>query len=125
MASFYLDNDLARELATRLRNGGHDVTTVRALGLGRAGDDEHFLRAAQDGRVLVTHNGQDFILRHNAWCRWTASWGVAARHAGVLVLPQVLPAISESAILTLLNSGHPLANRLYEWIRGRGWAESP
>ena len=66
MAYFYLDNDVARECADDLRAYGHDVITTRELSRARATDDEQLLFAAQQGRILFTHNWRDFLLLHDA-----------------------------------------------------------
>ena len=61
---------------------------ARVLGREGSTDDEQLLVASQDGRILVTHSEQDFILLHYTWQRWAAAWGVTAQHAGILIVPQ-------------------------------------
>lgn len=88
MVAFYLDSDVGHELEALLEAHGEDVTTAARQGLRSAADDEHLLRAAEQGRLLVTHNRRDFILLHQAWLRWSSAWGVERYHAGVLIIPQ-------------------------------------
>jgi len=77
VASFYVDHDVSQHTARELRDAGHSVVTVRDLGLTPAGDDGHLLRAAQNGRILITHNASDFQLLHDAGRRWARVGGSA------------------------------------------------
>lgn len=81
MAAFYLDHNVAVQVAHMLRAAGHDIVTARDLGLDHASDDEHLLTAAQQVRILVSHNRADFVLLHTAWQRWTAAWQAGQRKA--------------------------------------------
>src|SRR3712207_6871909 len=47
---------------TLFRSLGHDVVTSRDLGMDGQDDDLHLLAAANDKRILVTHNGRDFVV---------------------------------------------------------------
>ncbi len=122
MASFYLDNDIARECADELRAHGHDVIMTRELGRARATDDEQLLFAAQQGRILVTHNWRDFLLLHYAWCRWPLAWDPAVvlpPHAGILVIPQppdLLPREAAEVVHHYVQSNAPLANEYAMWV---------
>ncbi len=71
MAEFYLDHNVARELAEHLCHAGHAARTARDLGTERASDDAHLSLAARSGWILVTHNAKDFVLLHAAWHRWS------------------------------------------------------
>jgi len=88
VASLYLDHNVRRETANRLRAEGHDVLRTRELRAERANDDEQLLIAAERGRILLSHNRKGFELLHDAWQRWSAVWGVVAVPAGILVIPQ-------------------------------------
>jgi hypothetical protein len=101
------------------------VVTARELGLEDADDDVHLLVALQDGRILVTHNGDDFILLHRAWRRWTQFWRVSQPHAGILIIPQA-PHLSPTRAtdeLDRIQARAVLANELYEyeWRTSRDW----
>jgi uncharacterized protein with PIN domain len=87
VARLYLDSDVSRWLALPLRATGHDAITAHAVGLRNAADEEQLLFAAQEARVLLTHNRDDFAMLHRAWLAWPAALRVAApAHSGVLVL---------------------------------------
>ena len=124
MARFYLDHDVSRWLAPRLRAAGHDALTARDAGLEQAGDDEQLLTAAQQGRILLIHNRRHYALLHDAWRRWPAAWRVAAPpHAGILVLDSGDEAALAAAVDTLLTATPPvpLTNTLYWWRSPGGW----
>lgn len=135
MASVYIDNDVAADIARLLQGAGHQAVTAGAIGLTRATDAAQLLTAAQRGWTFVTHNAKDFVLLHDGWCRWSDAWGVAAKHAGILVLPQATAAerarrrldVVELAqlLIDLFATGAPGANELWLWRRGRGWVLEP
>ena len=121
----------------RLRAESHDVLTARQAGRAAASDAEQLLWASDEGRTLVTHNEDDFELLHDAWARWSSAWGVDARHAGIIVIPQarhVPVARMATDLAHLFQSGVMLTNALYRrrigggrtgwerWRPGVGWA---
>jgi hypothetical protein len=124
VARLYLDSDVSRWLAPLLRAAGHDATTAHAEGRRGASDDEQLLFAAQEGRVLLTHNRADFVLLHGAWRRWPAAWGVAApAHPGILVLDH-RPEAELVGVVDAFVGGTPpapLVGALYWWRGGSGW----
>jgi len=139
VAAFYTDHNVARAVAELLRVAGHVAVTARDLGLEEASDDEQLLTAAQHDRIFVTHNESDFILLHDAWQRWSATWGVPAQHAGILIIPQGrkygIDWDARQISQEILN-GHQicglLTNALLQrketgWSRrvGRGWQACP
>jgi hypothetical protein len=120
--TFYLDHNVALELAHHLRDAGHDARTARDLEMERAGDETHLSLAARSGWTLITHNAKDFTLLHAAWRRWSQEWGVTAHHAGILVLtPPVAPTQAAQEVLALLEAGEALEDALYKWRRHSGW----
>lgn len=126
MAVLYLDHNVAAELGDILRSLGHSVRTADELGLAAATDDEHLLLSSEQGWTFVTNNKKDFSLLHGAWKRWSAAWGVAPQHFGILVMPQegrgVLPRSQVAqAIHDRISSGAPLVNECYEWRPTTGW----
>ena len=132
MAAILLDHNVAHAIAPALRERGHDVVTARELGGVRASDDEHLLVAAQQGRVLVTCDVEDFVLLHGAWLRWFAAYPIdpTPTHAGILIIPQPdprrglwLPDHAAREIDAFLAQGRPLANRLFLWTTSRGWVQ--
>jgi predicted nuclease of predicted toxin-antitoxin system len=63
----YLDQDVPVQLAGMLRAQGVDVlTTLEAGALGQS-DDRQLADAVASGRVLVTHNRDDFEQRHTEY----------------------------------------------------------
>ncbi|MBI3976674.1 MAG: DUF5615 family PIN-like protein [Chloroflexi bacterium] len=126
MADFYVDHNVAREIAVRLQLAGHQARTAQDQGLERAGDDEPLFTAAQWGWILLTHNARDFHLLHDAWRRWSHGWQVSARHAGILILlPPISPMQAVETIAALLQSGQPLPNELHTWRPRQGWMRRP
>ncbi len=88
---FHIDKDVAAALKKRLDYQYADpdcAVTAAESGMHRASDGHHLLVAAQAGRILVTHNGKDFLAMQDAWMRWQQAWGIAGSHAGVLIIPQ-------------------------------------
>ena len=119
MAEFYTDHNVALSLVADLQTVGHTARAARDLGLAAVGDDEHLLRAAQEGWILVTHNQKHFHLLHNAWLRWTAAWQIAWRHSGILLVPHNVPSRDLAQHIHLLvPSGSSLAGQLHQWHSG-------
>jgi len=135
VADFYLDNDVTQRIAVLLQGAGHSVMAAGWIGLRAGSDAEQLLRAAEEGWILISHNREDYMLLHEAWLRWSRSWGVTAAHAGILVIPQPRDFPPDQATRELsrfVGSGRPLANELYRrpvgarprwerWRLGRGW----
>lgn len=126
MGSLHLDNDVAAELQVLLQRNGHDVTAAEPAGLAYAGDEEQLLFAAQNHRILVTHNTKDFVLLHRAWLRWTRAWEIPDQHSGILVIAQVKPrerSILAQAVMSLLSANSSRPNELWQWTFRRGWIQ--
>lgn len=130
LARLHLDENFSFDTTQRLRGYGHDCVTAFGLGLAGASDATHLLRAAQDNRVFITHNGDDFELLHEAWMQWFAAYGVqpAPSHAGILIVPQPnpklkfwLPDFAAHEIDSFLSQGLPLTNMVYKWTVSSGW----
>ena len=83
---FYLDEHLSETTAKLARGSGLDVVSVDGLGRKGWSDERHPAWAAQEGRVLVTHDAGDYIaLTH----RFESE---GSDHAGILCLPPSFPA---------------------------------
>ncbi len=136
MAALFLDNDVSVRLAVLLNSEGHDVTTARQERRRSASDAEQLLRASEQGRILVTHNTNDYVLLHDAWLLWSSAWGIEPHHAGILTIPQShhVPVDRMARdIDRLLQSGTTVVDRLYRrriggarvgwerWRIGVGW----
>ncbi|PSN08500.1 hypothetical protein C7293_30160 [filamentous cyanobacterium CCT1] len=111
-----LDEDSqAKHLVSLLKMAGHDVWTINEAGIGGALDDVVLDYAAQQGRVLLTRNCDDFLDLHQA----------TPTHAGILAVYQdAEPAKNmsyqaiEIAIGNLETSGVPITNQfivLNQW----------
>jgi predicted nuclease of predicted toxin-antitoxin system len=77
-----LDENVTWELATALRERGHDVLHVRDLGLLGADDETVFAAAIRDERTVLTRDVVDFI----ALARQYAEGG--EHHFGLIVTRQ-------------------------------------
>ena len=82
---FLLDEDVHPRMAEVARGLGIDVVSVHEIGRRMLSDTEQLELAAQDGRVMVTRNRDDFIQATVAFFRRRKP------HAGVLILPHTLP----------------------------------
>lgn len=122
MADFYIDNDVATQVANELRKLGHQAVATRNLQLSRSSDAEQLLTAATNRWILATHNKRDFILLQRAWRLWSQAWQVTPVHQGILILPQRQPAPVLARLLDLhVSSAEPLENMIYEYQGGKGW----
>ncbi len=105
----------AKALVALLRAAGHDVLTVSEAGLEAAGDDLVLDRAAETGRITLTHNCDHFRDMHRS----------GRYHAGIIaVYLSQYPAKNMGrddiirALTNLEASGVPIAGEfvaLNEW----------
>ena len=118
-AQFHLDQDVDKRLKEHLNvhYGDDEVAkTAAELGLHRSLDGHHLLAAAQAGRILVTHNGKDFITMQDAWVRWSGAWGVTPMHAGILIISQAwVPLVAAREISQFLGTRASLPNEIYAY----------
>jgi len=130
---YHLDQDISRAVAELLNAHYRDTDCAKRateLGLFRAYDGHHLLVAAQTGRILVTHNANDFITMHDAWLRWSTAWRVTPRpqHAGILVVPQSLrpPAAIVAAVVAFVGTRIALPNEIHAYDEDvRQWVQNP
>jgi len=121
----HLDQNVPRDVAMYLLQLGYAVFTAAALGMRKAEDAEHLLRAAQDGRVVITKD-KDYLVLQAAWHVWPPAWQVSPPpdHAGILLLyPHWSSRQAAHEVHRALHAGWPLPNRLYRWEEhgaGRG-----
>lgn len=98
---FLLDENLSDTVAVVARNLGLDVESVYGRQLANIDDERLLVRAAIDGRILVTRNRDHFL-------KLSREFTAADKpHAGVLVVPRSIP-------------GHrpePLAYALLGWAK--------
>src|SRR3569623_950161 len=76
LAGVYLDHNVSLDIVSPLRFAGHDVVTTRDLHFARQSDDKQLLTAVRAGRIVITHDRQDFTLLHDAWLTWPAAFAV-------------------------------------------------
>lgn len=74
---FYLDEQVARAVASGLGRRGVDALTVQEAGLLGAADAAHLARARSENRVVFTQD-TDFLRLHAG----------GAKHAGIVYAPQ-------------------------------------
>jgi predicted nuclease of predicted toxin-antitoxin system len=77
-----LDEDVRPKLVATLSERGFDVVSVHRVGPRNVDDALVLERAIALGRVLITHNTDDFRAVHSAFLR------EGRAHTGVLCLPQ-------------------------------------
>lgn len=125
MVAFYIDENVAVELATVLRRYGHSAATTgdeRRLG---ASDAHQLLYTAQRNWILLTHNRYDFHLLHTAWLLWGDAWRNSQRHAGILIIEQTrrFSSVDLAHLINdfVANPKHQLTDALYDWKPTRGW----
>jgi len=78
---FFTDEDVYGSVAAKLREKGFDsVSTPEANRLGES-DESQLAWAAQEGRVILTFNVEDFARLH-------VEWLTHSDHAGIIVSSQ-------------------------------------
>jgi predicted nuclease of predicted toxin-antitoxin system len=106
---FYLDANLSRRIAERLRQKGWDATSAHEVGNPELSDAEQLAYATAEGRGLVTKDIEDFTkLSRNA---------VASQkpHAGIILCPRSLLG---SEIVTIAERLITIAERFPEGLGG-------
>jgi hypothetical protein len=113
---FLLDENLSHTLVNRLVVAGHGADSVDRLGMKGSPNEELLWFAKTRGWVFVSID-EDYLLLHRAFRRW----GVASVHAGILILPDLLPPLAQTQALDIFASeGLPTADRLYIWDTAQG-----
>ena len=97
----YLDEDFHPDIATAMRQRGHDCQNAAEAGMLGKSDEAQLAFAAAQGRCIVSFNVADFVELVKEW----ANQGRA--HAGIVVTQQVsrqhFGALSQR-LLDLLNT---------------------
>ena len=76
----YFDEDADARLAASLKQRGYDVETTVDVGRLEASDEQQLRYAADQQRVLVTHNIRHFPTLHAQWM------AVHRQHWGIVIL---------------------------------------
>lgn len=107
----YLDEDINSQLARDLRNRGYDaVSTSEVQNLGLS-DQEQIEYARADGRTLVTHNRDDFLLIASEYAiRGT-------NQCGILYIPQVAYGpLLQRTLQFLAKTSESVVQDVFLWI---------
>ena len=94
----YLDADVDVKLAAHLRNLGYDCVSAREIGNEALGDEAQLAYAAREGRVLLTHNIQDFVPI------FERGWHSGRSHSGIVVSPQITLGELQRRVIRLLDT---------------------
>lgn len=134
MHRFVLDAGVAHGIAGILRMRGLDIDSAKELDRLGLSDVQALLRAAVDGRAIITHNSRDFLALHEAWLTWARRWSDEASagsgrpitlspHAGILIVPHA-PRYHLAQIIAEFSEGvETLENRLFVWRPTNEWNE--
>ena len=79
----YLNHDVSSSAAEALRREGYEVVAAQELGMEKASDEEHLVRAAAEGRVLVSFNTRDYPRLHAEFLKQGRA------HAGIALSKQL------------------------------------
>ncbi len=121
MARFYLDEDVPVTLSAILAANGHpSITTVQAGNL-HVWDAAQLLYAADNQRILVTHNRGDYRALHEGWVHWSSRWHTQQPHGGILILgkgnQRLTVADYAQAILAFLQmTPVSIENMTFDWF---------
>jgi hypothetical protein len=113
---FLLDENLSHTLVDRLIAAGHGADSVDLLRM-KGSPDEELLWFAKTRDWVFVSIDEDYLLLHRAFRRW----GVTRMHAGILILPDLLPPLAQTRTLDIFASeGLPIADQLYIWDTTQG-----
>ncbi len=96
--SVYLDADVDPELARQARQRGFDVVSAYEVGNGRLLDEDQLAYAAEQNKVILTHNARDFAPLFDEW------WQAGRHHAGIMVSEQLPVGVLLKRLLQMLDT---------------------
>jgi hypothetical protein len=108
----YLDECIDVRLADAFRFRGIEVVTTRAASRLGANDDSQFLYAAEQGLLMLTHNGRHYRRLHRAVLTEGKS------HGGVAILPQTSPSrtlVRTTLLVDWIGTFDECGSRLFTW----------
>ncbi|MCL4456619.1 MAG: DUF5615 family PIN-like protein [Nitrospirae bacterium] len=79
----YIDEDVSFSFAQALLNRGVDAVTTHQRGDDGKSDAEQFRYAAEEGRLIFTHNKRDFRILHNEYLQ------TGKEHSGIVLSDQL------------------------------------
>ena len=92
----YLDEDISPKVSVILRKKGMDAVSAHEIGMLEASDEEQLAFAADNGRVMVTRNRDDFI-------SLTVQFFEDLKpHKGLIIVPHTIPGYEFSKLAALL-----------------------
>jgi predicted nuclease of predicted toxin-antitoxin system len=94
----YLDADVDVKLAANLRRAGYDCVSAREVGNAALDDETQIVFATNEGRVLLTHNIQDFVPIFERW------WHANRNHPGIVVSQQIPLGELQQRVMRLLDT---------------------
>jgi predicted nuclease of predicted toxin-antitoxin system len=94
----YLDADVDVKLAANLRRAGYDCVSARKVGNAALDDETQIVFATNEGRVLLTHNIQDFVPIFERW------WHANRNHPGIVVSQQIPLGELQRRVMRLLDT---------------------
>ena len=111
----YIDDDSADGvLIRRLTDSGYSTVTPSIAGTAGQADPVHFIYAIREGRVVLTHNYDDFKLLHDLVML------AGGHHPGILVVRRdndatrdMSPSAIVRAIHNMINSGVAIPDSLH------------
>lgn len=102
MVRVYVDEDVSAVLGMLLRARNVDAATARDVGMLGKRDDEHFSKAIELRRVLITHNRVDFENLYTQALKENKS------HDGVIILSRKRDVYSSAQRLIRFFALHPV-----------------
>jgi hypothetical protein len=94
----YLDADVDVKLADNLQRAGYDCVSARQVGNEALDDELQMVFAANEGRVLLTHNIQHFVPIFERW------WHAERHHPGLIVSQQIPLGELQRRVMRLLDT---------------------
>jgi len=94
----YLDADVDVKLAASLRRAGFDCVSAREIDNAALDDEAQMVFAVNEGRVLLTHNIQDFVPIFRRW------WHTGLNHPGIVVSQQIPLGELQRRVVRLLDT---------------------
>lgn len=76
--ALYLDADVDRKLADRMRAEGFEAVSAREVDNDELSDEDQLAYAAAQKRALLTHNTRHFVPLFKEW--WFANKGALRHH---------------------------------------------